>query len=128
MNLFDEFENPIDGEFVLSISDPEQVVEMNQGIWLEQAMDWVDEVLSETFQSNLSYSVEYGISLRGKFIPDNKRQELIQPITIVRGDLEDYGQVMTDSSGYCWATGLNYQDTAQIVVAAGMRSFGLLGQ
>ena len=127
LEFLDEFENPIDGEFVLSITDATQVAELNQGISLEQTMEWMDEDLSETFQSNLSYPVEYGISLKGKFIPDNKRQGLIQPTTIVRGDLEDYGQVMTDSSGYFWATGLNYQDTAQIAVAAvneKLRPFG----
>ncbi|MEB2779592.1 carboxypeptidase-like regulatory domain-containing protein [Algoriphagus sp. C2-6-M1] len=126
-NLIDEFENPIDGEFVLSITDADQVVDMNQGIRLEQAMNWLDEDLPETYKSSLSYPVEYGISIQGKFTPDNKRQGLVNPITIVRGDLEDYGQVMTDSSGYFWATGLNYQDTAQIAVAAvndKLRPFG----
>lgn len=127
LDFLDEFENPIDGKFVLSITDADQVVEMNQGIRLEQAMEWLDEGLPETFQSSLSHSVEYGISLRGKFTPENKRQGLIQPITIVRGDLEDYGQVMTDSLGYFWATGLSFQDTAQIAVAAvneKLRPFG----
>jgi hypothetical protein len=127
LEFLDEFENPIDGKFVLSISDTDQVVELNQGNRLEQASNWLDEGLLETFQSSLSYPVEYGISVKGKFIPDNKRQGIIQPITIVRGDLEDYGQVMTDSSGNFWATGLNYQDTAQIAVAAvneKLRPFG----
>jgi hypothetical protein len=127
LEFLDEFENPIDGEFVLSITDTDQVVELDMGIRLEQTMEWLDEGLPETFQSNLGYPVEYGISLKGKFIPENKRQGLIQPITIVRGDLEDYGQVLTDSSGYFWATGLNYQDTAQIAVAAvnkKLRPFG----
>jgi hypothetical protein len=127
LEFLDEFENPIDGKFVLSISDTDQVVELNQGNRLEQASNWLDEGLLETFQSSLSYPVEYGISLKGKFIPNNKRQSQVQPITIVRGDLEDYGQVMTDSSGYFWATGLNYQDTAQIAVAAvneKLRPFG----
>jgi hypothetical protein len=127
LDFLDEFENPIDGEFVLSITDADQVAEMNQGIRLENTMNWLDGRLPENFKSNLSHPVEYGISLKGKFTPENKRQGLIQPITIVRGDLEDYGQVMTDSSGYFWATGLNYQDTAQIAVAAmneKLRPFG----
>ena len=127
LDFLDAFENPIDGKFVLSITDADHVVEMNQGIRLEQAMEWLDKDLPETFQSSLSHPVEYGISLKGKFTPENKRQGLIQPITIVRGDLEDYGQVMTDSLGYFWATGLSYQDTAQIAVAAvneKLRPFG----
>jgi len=127
LDFLDEFENPIDGEFVLSITDADQIAEMNQGIRLEQTMEWLDGGLPENFKRSLSHPVEYGISLKGKFTPENKRQGLIQPITIVRGDLEDYGQVMTDSSGYFWATGLNYQDTAQIAVAAvneKLRPFG----
>jgi hypothetical protein len=127
LDFLDEFENSIDGEFVLSITDADQVAEMNQGIRLEQTMEWLDGGLPETFQSSLSHPMEYGISLKGKFIPDNKRQGLIQPITLVRGDLEDYGQVMTDSSGYFWATGLSYPDTAQIAIAAvneKLRPFG----
>jgi hypothetical protein len=127
LEFLDEFENLIDGEFILSVTDADQVEEMNWASSLEEALEWLDEGLPETFQSNLSHPVEFGISLKGKFTPENKRQGLIQPITIVRGDLEDYGQVMTDSSGYFWATGLSYQDTAQIAVAAvneKLRPFG----
>ncbi|MFT4857341.1 MAG: hypothetical protein ACI942_002728 [Planctomycetota bacterium] len=127
LDFLDEFENLIDGEFILSVTDPDQVEEMNWASSLEEALEWLDEGLPETFQSNLSHPVEFGISLKGKFTPENKRQGLIQPITLVRGDLEDYGQVMTDSSGYFWATGLSYQDTAQIAVAAvneKLRPFG----
>jgi hypothetical protein len=127
LEFLDEFENPIDGEFVLSISDATQVVELDQGIRLEQAMAWLDGNLPETFQSNLSYPVEYGISIKGNYTPDNRRQPLITPITLVRGDLEDFGQVLPDSSGNFWATGLNYQDTAQIAIAAvdeKLRPFG----
>lgn len=118
LDFLDEFENPIDGEFVLSITDADQVEEMNWASSLEDALEWLDEGLPENFKSSLSYPIEYGISIKGKFTPANKRQDLIQPITIVRGDLADYGQVITDSSGYFWATGLSYQDTAQIAVSA----------
>ena len=125
--FLDEFENPIDGEFVLSVSDADQVQEMNRESSLEQAMGWLDEELPENFGSNLDYPVEYGISIQGKFIPDNRRQPLTTPITIVRGDLEDYGQVIPDSSGFFWATGLSYPDTARIAISAvdeKLRPFG----
>ncbi len=127
LSLLDEFENPIDGEFVLSITDADQVAKMNWESSLEEALKWLDKDLPENFESSLSYSVEYGISIQGRFTPDNKRQELTQPITIVRGDLEDYGQVLTDSSGNFWATGLSYQDTAKIALSAvneKLRTFG----
>jgi hypothetical protein len=56
--------------------------------------------------------------VQGKFTADNKRRPAINPITVVRGDLEDYGQVITDSLGNFWATGLVFKDTAQIAIAA----------
>ncbi|WP_332912059.1 hypothetical protein [Algoriphagus boritolerans] len=118
LTFMDEFDNPIAAEFVLSISDADQVTELTEGSSLEQAMDWLDEDLPESFESGLNYPVEYGISIRGKYVPDNRRQPLITPITIVQGDLEDFGQVLPDSAGNFWATGLNFQDTAQIAIAA----------
>jgi hypothetical protein len=127
LDFLDEFENPIEGEFLISLSDADQVVELTQESSLERAMNWLDKGLSESFESSLSYSVEYGISIRGRFTPDNRRQPLITPITIVRGDLEDYGQVMPDSVGDFWATGLSYQDTSQIAISAvddKLRPFG----
>jgi hypothetical protein len=118
LDFLDEFENPIDGDFVLSITDMDQVAKINPGVQLEQAMNWLDENLAENYQSDFYYSVEYGISIQGNYSPDTKRQPLITPITIVRGDLEDYGEVMPDSSGNFYATGLIYQDTAQIAISA----------
>ncbi|WP_297336783.1 carboxypeptidase-like regulatory domain-containing protein [Algoriphagus sp.] len=116
--LKDGFDNPIDGEFILSITDAEYVREFPRINSLEQAMDWLDTALPEDVGTELSHPVEYGISIQGQFIPDKKRRPLINPITIVRGDLEDYGQVDTDSAGRFWATGLYFKDTAQIAVAA----------
>lgn len=127
MDFLDEFENPIDGEFILSISDADQVTEFDSETSLEEAMYWLDEDLPESFESQLTYPIEYGISIQGQFTPDTNRQPVVSPITIVRGDLEDYGQVLPDSAGYFWATGLNYQDTAQIAIAAvddKLRPFG----
>ncbi|MEB2786300.1 carboxypeptidase-like regulatory domain-containing protein [Algoriphagus persicinus] len=125
--LIDGFQNPIEGEFILSITDAESVIDVRQANSLEQAMNWLDDPLPKDFESDLSYPIEYGISIQGRFIPDNKRRPLINPITIVRGDLEDYGQVTTDSAGRFWATGLYFKDTAQIAVAAvdsKLRPFG----
>lgn len=118
LELLDEFQNPIDGEFILSLTDGETVVELGQANSLEKELNWLDKKLPDDFDSPLSYPIEYGISVQGKFIADNKRRPAINPITVVRGDLEDYGQVRTDSLGNFWATGLYYKDTAQIAIAA----------
>lgn len=127
LEFLDEFENPIDTEFVLSITDPDQAVPINQEFKFYQAKDWFDQELPKAFQSDLNYHVEYGISIQGKFIPDNKRQSVITPITIVQGDLEDFGQVLPDSLGNFWATGLSFSDTTQLAIAAvnnNLRPFG----
>ncbi|MEB2786298.1 carboxypeptidase-like regulatory domain-containing protein [Algoriphagus persicinus] len=118
LEFLDEFENPIEAEFIFSISDPVQVIQMNQEIRLDQAIESFAEDLPDTLESSFNYPVEYGISIQGKFITDNKRQPLITPITVVQGDLEDFGQVLPDSLGNFWITGLTFQDTARIAIAA----------
>lgn len=118
LELLDEFQNPIDGEFILSLTDSDAVSLIQGKSSLEEEMNWLDKKLPEDFKSTLAFPIEYGISVQGKFMADNKRRPAINPITIVRGDLEDFGQVMTDSLGKFWATGLIFTDTTQIAIAA----------
>lgn len=118
LSFLDEYQNPIDATFVLSLTDGEDVAFLDQQNDLEKALNWLDQDLPADFVTDFSYPIEYGISVRGNFIPDNRRRPLVQPITIVRGDLEDYGQVQSDSLGRFWATGMYYRDTAQIAIAA----------
>ncbi len=127
LEFLDEFQNPISGEFILSITDAEAVSTLQQSVSLEEELNWLDKKLPVDFKSPLDLPIEYGISVQGKFTAANKSRPAINPITIVRGDLEDYGQVMTDSLGNFWATGLVFKDTAQIAIAAldsKMKAFG----
>ena len=118
LEFLDEFQNLIDGEFIVSLTDADAVSLIQGSSSLEEEMNWLDKKLPDDFKSTLAFPIEYGISVQGKFTADNKRRPAINPITVVRGDLEDYGQVMTDSLGNFWATGLIFKDTAQIAVAA----------
>nr|WP_287936531.1 carboxypeptidase-like regulatory domain-containing protein [Algoriphagus sp.] len=118
MKFLDEFQNPIDTRFVFSLTDGEEVAYIDQNNDLDKALDWLDQELPPDFVPDFFHPIEFGISVRGNFIPDNRRRPLVQPITIVRGDLEDYGQVSSDSLGRFWATGMFYRGTAQIAVAA----------
>jgi hypothetical protein len=118
LELLDEFQNPIDGEFILSLTDAEAVPPIQGKSSLEEEMNWLDKKLPEDFKSTLAFPIEYGISVQGKFTADNKRRPAINLITVIRGDLDDFGQVMTDSLGNFWATGLIFKDTAQIAIAA----------
>jgi hypothetical protein len=118
LDFVDEFENPIDVNFYLSILDSEQVVDFPSAQKLEDALTWLDSSLPEDFDFFAKFPIEYGISLQGIFIKDKKRQDLEQNISIVRGDLEDYGTVKSDTTGSFWATGLYFQDTASIHISA----------
>jgi hypothetical protein len=127
LEFLDEFQNPIAGEFILAITDAEAVSVLQPSTSLEEGMNWLDKKLPDDFNSPLNFPIEYGISVQGKFTAANKRRPALNPITVVRGDLEDYGQVMTDSLGNFWATGLVFKDTAQIAIAAldsKMKAFG----
>src|SRR5690606_36474299 len=118
LTFLDEFENPVDAIFVLTALEGNIPAELDEESRLENELDWVDLGLSEMFDSELLQHIEYGISVEGTFLPSKKRGTMATAITLVRGDLEDYGTVLSDSQGKFWATGLSFQDTAQIAVAA----------
>ncbi|TDQ18729.1 carboxypeptidase-like protein [Algoriphagus boseongensis] len=114
----DSYENLVDANFLISATQNAINMEFDPKFRLENAMNWLDEDLPETFDSELAFPIEYGISVEGVYVPTRKRDPLATGITIVRDDLEDYGLVASDSSGYFWATGLNFRDSAQIAIAA----------
>jgi len=59
-------------------TDPMQVIQMDQEIRLDQAMESFAEDLPETFQSSCSYPVEYGnIDYRESLLQTIRRQPLI---------------------------------------------------
>lgn len=118
LRFLDGLDNPLDGEIILTASDGSVQSEIASQFRLEKTMEWLDNPLKETFDSELIHPLEYGISVMGDFFPDKKRDPLVADITLVKGDLEDYGQVKSDSAGKFWATGLQFQDTAQIAIAA----------
>lgn len=127
LNFLDEFQNPLEAKFVITMTDAEEVSFLKPKSDLESSLNWFDKTLPKDFSSEWSRQIEYGISVQGEFIPANRRQSFSQRITVVRGDLEDFGQVKSDSSGRFWATGLYYSGTAQIAIAAvneKSRSFG----
>jgi hypothetical protein len=81
-------------------------------------MNWLDEKATKPAYQASDFPIDYGISVEGKFERDKRNQPFLNPITVVRGDLEDYGIVQTDSSGYFRATGLSFTDSATIALAA----------
>ena len=116
--FLDEFENSVETEFVLTLLDEKIPTELTVAKRLENEIGWLDVSLPESFDSELLHQIEYGISVEGRFIPDKKRISAVNEITVVKGDLEDYGAVLSDSLGNFWATGMNFTDTAQVAISA----------
>ncbi|GMQ28410.1 carboxypeptidase-like regulatory domain-containing protein [Algoriphagus confluentis] len=127
LDFLDEFENQVESEVQLTATVGSLQMEVEPQYRLEKAMEWLDNPLKESFDTDLPYPIEYGVSVLGKFFPNKRRDPLAVPITLVKGDLEDYGQVYSDSSGVFWASGFQFEDSAQIAIAAldqKLRPFG----
>lgn len=118
LSFLDETEELTEAQFTLSLTDADLVASVSDRQTIIRAMDWLD---GKQVPKNLTpgkHQIEYGITIEGQFIRDSKRDPVINPITIVRDDLADYGIVETDSSGYFRATGLYFTDTATVSIAA----------
>lgn|GEM_PF-721094 len=118
LSFLDETEELTDAEFVVSLTDADMVSTVAKQKTLINEMEWLDEMQTPVNLTLGDHQIEYGITIDGQFTRDKKRDPFVNPITIVRDDLADYGIVETDSSGYFRATGLNYVDTATISIAA----------
>lgn len=118
LSFLDETEELTDAQFVVSMTDADLVSMVNGQKSIINAMEWLDEKQTPENLKIGNHQIEYGITLDGQFTREKKRDPAINPITIVRDDLADYGIVQTDSMGYFRATGLNFTDTATISIAA----------
>ncbi len=118
LSFLDETEEFTEAQFLVSMTDADLVSIVSDQKTIIHAMEWLDAEKAPTNLTLGNHQVEYGITVDGLFIRDNKRDPYLNPITIVRDDLADYGIVNTDSSGYFRATGLYFTDTATISIAA----------
>lgn len=118
LKVQDDLENLVDANFLFSVLEENYAAEVDPEYQLESMLDWLDKEVPETFDSEMLHPIEYGISIEGKFFPKKKRQPLATAINLIQGELEDYGMVNSDSSGRFWASGLQFQDTSQIAIAA----------
>lgn len=118
VKILDETEEPTDAEFSISLTDPLLVGVISGRQNLESGLEWLDDKTIPSNSGMEDYPIEFGISVEGRFERTKKRQPYINPITIVQGNLEDYGIVKTDSTGYFRATGLNFTDSSSIYLAA----------
>ncbi len=118
LSFLDETEELTDAQFTVSLTDADLVSTIAEQMTIIDAMDWLDAKDPPKKLVMGKHQIEFGITLEGQFTRDKKRDPLVNPITVVRDDLADYGIVNTDSSGYFRATGLYFTDTATISIAA----------
>lgn len=118
LKVQDDLENLVDANFLVSVLEENYAAEVDPKYRLESMLEWLDKDLPETFDSEMRHPVEYGISVEGKFFSKKKKGALATAITLVQGELEDYGIVNSDSSGRFWASDFQFQDTSQIAIAA----------
>ena len=127
LSFSDATEELLDANFSISVSDASLVAQLNEQQNIIEAMEWLDEEPLKTESLDTKIPIEFGITLNGKFTKDRNRQPDINPITIVRDELADYGIVKTDSTGYFRATGLSFSDSSVFSIAAlddKLRSYG----
>ena len=117
IQLTDENEFFLNGEFSISIIDANKSQFLIKHPSMLQSMEWLNKDPKTIEYNEPLFPIEYGISVQGYF-SDKKNKPLSVPITIVQGELEDFGIIQSDSSGYFWATGLVFQDTIDIAIAA----------
>lgn len=114
----DELDELLPSELMITATDPEVVSQIKGQTTLIDSYAWLDIEEKDPLTITPRNSIEYGITIAGQFTKDKKRQPDINPITIVRGDLEDYGIVKTDTLGNFRATGLNFYEWDTLSIAA----------
>lgn len=126
INILEPDQEIIGGSFNVSVLDADLNPSLGLQSDIEKSMDWLLDAEKSINYDEPKYPVQYGISLEGYF--SHRRRQLVPvPITIVQGELEDYAIVHSDSSGYFYATGLVFQDSTEVSIAAlnaRRRSFG----
>lgn len=118
LSIQDALDEAVDAEILISATDPSLVASVEGQTSIMKAYEWLDPEEAKPLAIQPTSDIEYGITISGQFVKDKKRQPDINPITIVRGDLADYGKVSTDSSGNFRATGLNFVGWDTLSIAA----------
>jgi hypothetical protein len=116
----------LEGNFSISLIDADLATFIGEQHTIETAIDWIGTELAAFDFPEEEHNIEFGISLEGYF-SDKKNKPLAVPLTVVLGEMEDFGIIKSDSTGYFWATGLSFTDSAEVAIAAlnkSKKSFG----
>ncbi|MCR9016458.1 carboxypeptidase-like regulatory domain-containing protein [Aquiflexum gelatinilyticum] len=126
LSILDSDSTLLEGNFSISLIDADLATFIGEQHTIETAIDWIGTELAEYDFPEEKHNIEFGISLEGYF-SDKKNKPLAVPLTVVLGEMEDFGIIKSDSTGYFWATGLSFTDSAEVAIAAlniNRKSFG----
>ncbi|MEQ8684935.1 MAG: TonB-dependent receptor [Imperialibacter sp.] len=117
LSVMDPDGGAISSNLTVSVTDTLRVASVPTSPTLQQAYNWVLNGKPTPYFTQPEYQIEYGISVSGQFL-NKKGEPEAANITIVQGEYEDYGVVAADSTGKFWASGLQFNDSSAIAMAA----------
>ena len=107
----------VDSDFSISLIDADLATIIGEEKTIETEINWIGSELGDYEFPEEEYHIEYGISVEGIF-SDKEGKPLSVPLTVVLGQMEDFGVIKSDTSGYFWGTGLLFTDSAEVAIAA----------
>jgi hypothetical protein len=117
ISLLDADSSFLQGDFSISLIDAGVATFLAEDKSIVEAMEWLGKEMEDVVFPSGPFNIEYGISLSGVF-SDRKNKPLAVPLTVVQGQIEDYGIIKSDSSGNFWVSGLSFTDSVDIAIAA----------
>ena len=111
ISVKDEFDNPIQADLSISVTDIQSVVPLSQETGIIKFFSNPDSA-SNVVQKEKAFQVEHGISLSGQFKTDKGKPKKTK-LTIVQGNLDDMANLDTDDQGQFWISGFHFFDSAE---------------
>jgi hypothetical protein len=112
----DAADQPLRTNFTISLLDA-QLTSFVPDQDVDQATKWIYGEFDPEVDTLQPNKIEYGISLEGNFSPARGKIKAV-PLTIVVGELEDFGIINSDSSGYFFTTAMHFYDSTEVAIAA----------
>jgi hypothetical protein len=107
----DEFDNPLQAELSISVTDAQSVVPLSQEMNIVDFFNKRDSTFNRV-RNEKRFEVERGISLSGQFKTDKGKPKKTK-LTIVQGNLDDMAHVDTDDQGQFWISGFHFFDSME---------------
>ncbi|HYI78139.1 MAG TPA: carboxypeptidase-like regulatory domain-containing protein, partial [Chryseolinea sp.] len=111
LSVKDEFDNPIQADLSISVTDVQSVVPLSQETDILKFFSNPDSA-SNVVRKEKTFQVEHGISLSGQFKTDKGKPKKTK-LTIVQGNLDDMANLDTDEQGQFWISGFHFFDSTE---------------